>query len=76
MSECKFCKNLEFYKNLDRNQESDPELGRYKTEYRAALVIRSWYEKRSKRGAGRTTDYRYRGIGYRLNYCPECGRKL
>lgn len=30
----------------------------------------------NKRHAGRTTDYRNRGIGYKLNYCPECGRKL
>lgn len=76
MNKCKFCENLESYKRLNGNREPDPELGRYKSEYGAALVIRNWYEKQGKKSAGRSTDYRYRGIGYKLNYCPECGRKL
>lgn len=40
-----------------------------------ALVVRSW-RKGHKNQASRTTDYRYRGCGYKLNYCPECGRRI
>lgn len=25
---------------------------------------------------GRITDYNARGAGFKLNYCPECGRSL
>lgn len=31
---------------------------------------------KTKRQAGRTVDYRNQGLGYKLNYCPECGRKI
>jgi hypothetical protein len=30
-----------------------------------------------RRGSqGRSTDYRFHGTGYKLNYCPECGKKM
>lgn len=74
---CKFCSNLNEYKER-RNWYgyNDPELGRWKQQYTVALVIHSWYEKRGKKSASRTTDYRNKGLGYKLNYCPECGTKL
>lgn len=78
-TDCRFCKALagweqayDFYKD----DEPDPELGKTCHEYTVALLIRHWREKRGKRSAGRTTDYRYKGIGYKLNYCPECGKSL
>lgn len=68
---CKFCDSLRTWKQV-KSMEKD-----MKEEYKVALVIRSWNPKvRSKRHAGRTTDYRNRGIGYELNYCPECGVQL
>ena len=64
---CKFCEALAENKALSWSW--------LKREWTVALVCRSWAPG-NKRHASRTTDYRYRGIGYKLNYCPECGRKL
>lgn len=66
---CAFCESLQTHKNIRafNNELYD--------EYTVALVIRS-YAKGKKRTAGRTTDYRNQGIGYKLNFCPECGRRL
>ena len=76
MVECKFCASLESRKKCENfwlEREKEP----FKYEYTVALVIRSWKPSiRSKRDACRTTDYRNQGIGYKLNFCPECGRKL
>jgi len=75
MAECKFCENLTNYKKIDnffRKREKEP----FKYEYTVALVIKQWLPSKGKRRAGRTTDYRYQGLGYKLNYCPECGKKL
>ena len=76
MAECKFCESLADHKRIENFwAEEDDEPSKY--EYTVALVIRSWKPSvRSKRDAGRTTDYRYQGLGYKLNYCPECGKKL
>jgi len=76
---CKFCEALESYREIytaGNSSLADPELGPYMHEYTAALVIRSWFRARGKRSAGRSTDYRHQGLGYQLNYCPECGRSL
>ena len=64
---CKFCKALAEDKAISFSW--------LEREWTVALVRRSWVPG-NKRHAGRTTDYRNRGIGYKLNYCPECGRKL
>lgn len=43
--------------------------------YSVAIVQRIFINGR--RGSqGRSTDYRFHGIGYKLNYCPECGKKM
>ena len=79
MNGCKFCGALMSWKQIDEFYKvtvPDPELGKYCCEYTAALVIRHWYSKKGKRSAGRTTDYRHMGLGFKLNYCPECGRRL
>ena len=77
---CKFCEELEGYKRIHAHQEQrdpyDPELGPYLHDYKVALVIRSWFKKWGKRNAGRTVSFRYKGLGFDLNYCPECGKEL
>ena len=77
-NECVFCRELKSHQNIndflrDHGDESDKGI---KHEYTVAIVIRTWNKDRGKRHAVRTTDYRYRGIGYKLNFCPECGRDL
>lgn len=67
---CEFCENLEFQKVLDSaNNEII-------NAYSVAFVVRSWTEAKGEERAGRITDYRDKGKGYQLNYCPECGRKI
>ena len=79
MKTCEFCRALDTYKFADREwnkickKDGDP---RVLHEYTAALVRRSWTKEKGKRHAGRTTDYRNQGIGFKLNFCPECGRAL
>ena len=75
---CCFCESYELWRNI---HEFDNTLGpkdeKTKHEYSVALVIRSWKPKyRTKRHAGRVVDYRNQGIGYKLNFCPECGKRL
>lgn len=74
---CKFCDNLNFRKqlNVEDNQVRDKD-NVFMNEYTVALVIHTWIKCKGKQNAGRTTDYRYRGLGYKLNFCPECGRDL
>jgi hypothetical protein len=43
--------------------------------YSVAIVSRIFVKGR-KGCRGSSTDYRYRGCGYALNFCPECGRQL
>lgn len=75
MAECKFCESLKDHKEIENFWlEEGAEPSEY--EYTVALVIRSWKPRYGKKKAGRTTDYRYQGIGYKLYYCPECGRKI
>ena len=71
---CAFCETLQTYKHIRsiNNEHFEPKLFE---EYNVALVVRCW-KKGNKRMAGRTTDYRYRGIGFKLNFCPECGRRI
>ena len=74
---CEFCDNLDFRKqlNVEDNSVRDKD-NVFMNEYTVALVIHQWTKRKGKRNAGRTTDYRYRGLGYKLNFCPECGRKV
>ena len=70
---CKFCEDLEFSKQLDAESEY---ADKFKQAYTVAMVKRQWLKGRSKRTASRSVGFRYRGIGYDLNYCPECGKDL
>jgi hypothetical protein len=79
---CKFCEALAEEKECHRVAQrwaTDAELteyGKWMAEYTVAIVIRDWYEKKGKKSAGRTVYYRNQGLGFALNYCPECGKKL
>lgn len=81
MKRCKFCEAMKSYKQIEEfthewNADTEKRLGKYMTVYSVAIVKHSWYRKLGKKHAGRSTDYRYRGLGYALNYCPECGKSL
>ena len=79
MSDCDFCFSYESNKNVQEFMKNRPDLyGNVLHDYEinCAMVTRTWIKGQPKRNGGRTTDYRYRGIGYKLNYCPECGKKL
>ena len=75
---CAFCEALMGYKNIqafyDQQRKEEHKEKIYK-DYTVALVTRS-YVKGKKRTASRITDYRNQGIGYQLNFCPECGRRI
>jgi hypothetical protein len=75
---CKFCEAMKVNCQCDEFNQSPNELvyGKYMSEYTVAIVAHHWYSKMGKRTAGRTVDYRHMGLGYKLNYCPECGRKM
>lgn len=75
---CKFCESLQDWRDIYAIDNMKlPKEERIKQEYTVALLIYSWCPKyKTKRQAGRTTDYRNQGLGYKLNYCPECGKKL
>ena len=79
---CKFCESMECNKEVEgtaRRWATDAELleyGKWMTEYSVAIVKRSWYQKRGKKSADRTIQFRNKGLGYKLKYCPECGKRL
>ena len=74
MKKCEFCDTLAINSNIDEYAYSfiDADLCH---DYTVALVIHS-YKKGHKKECGRITDFRKNGLGYELNFCPECGRKL
>jgi hypothetical protein len=64
---------------ISRSWATDDELkkyGKYITEYSVAIVKRSYYQKKGKLKSARGVEFRYRGLGFALNYCPECGKCL
>ena len=78
---CKFCEAMKEKRQIEKivkgwRADDLEDLGEYMFEYTVAIVTRNWYRKRGRRSASRTTDYRHLGLGYALNFCPECGRKL
>ena len=75
MSGCKFCEAMDDWKKAESvGTRFWPE--KIMREYKSAIVIRTWTKEKGKKHAGRSTDYRRNGIGFDLNYCPECGKKL
>ena len=78
MSKCQFCESLKMWKQTDesfKKQYKADGTERLYHEYTVAIINRA-YKKGQKRNSGRIVDYRNQGLGYRLNYCPECGVKL
>lgn len=77
MSACHFCEAYEAHFRVFKFKRDHSEWYEAKLEHEitVAMVIRSWLPGK-KRNCGRITDYRYRGCGYALNYCPECGKSL
>lgn len=79
---CRFCDELKDLKECHKIAQgwaTDVELaeyGKYMQELTVAFVQRCWYQKKGKKLAGRTVHYRNKGLGFALNYCPECGKKL
>ena len=75
---CEFCEAYDTQNKIYSFKNNHPEYYEEKMFYEitVAMVIRTWTKSKGKAHAGRTTDYRFRGLGYKLNYCPECGRKL
>ena len=75
---CEFCENLKSQIQINEylNQKETEKEYRQMHEYTVAIVDRSWTKSKGKRNAGRTTDYRNQGIGYKLNFCPECCRPI
>ena len=77
MDKCDFCDNYLMNKKFDKKYGLSDSGEKMKHDYTVALVIHSWYSSiRKKKDAGRVVHYRHNGFGYKLNYCPECGRKL
>ena len=79
---CRFCESYASYainKNVGDFKASRPDLYggvKWHQEITVALVVRDWTDIMGKKNAARTTNYRWRGLGYKLNFCPECGKKL
>ena len=74
---CKFCEALDVWKHCNETYNKHlPKAEKLKEEYTVALVSHTWMASRGKRSASKTTDYRNKGLGYKLNYCPECGKEL
>ena len=82
MSACKFCEAMKVNRQIEEvsrswtTDEESKHYGKYMVEYTVAIVKRSWYRKNGKRRSGRSVEFRYRGLGFELNYCPECGQIL
>ncbi len=79
---CKFCEAMEINRQCEEISKSwttdaeKEQYGEYMTEYTVAIVKRSWYSKMGKKNSGRSVEFRYRGIGFKLNFCPECGKEM
>ena len=74
---CEFCENYTFKKlhyKVFRKMCLKENVEPTKKEFSVAIVEIQW--RNSKKNATRTTDYRHLGLGYELNFCPECGKQL
>ena len=70
MNDCVFCKRLKFWK--ESHIRNDPD---HEHVYKVALISHTRLPGHQMY-RGRSVDYNTRGIGFALNYCPECGKKL
>lgn len=65
---CRFCEALEIYRRI---QKIDPQ----KRIYSVAIVKRTFIDGERKARSS-MTDYNHGGCGYKLKYCPECGKRI
>lgn len=67
---CEFCNELGLTRYMDK---SKPLWG---YEYQAALAKRWWPKAKGKREAHLTLHIKSKRfqMGFKLNYCPECGK--
>ena len=79
--ECPFCSAVsssiqiaEFWNGLKPGGLIEPE--QYNMELSVALISRKWKPGTPKGSGGRMVDYKYRGCGYKLTFCPTCGKRL
>lgn len=76
---CIFCEAYRSEKSVNDFKRNHPEYygeaSYLMYEIKVAMVTRTW-QPGYKRQAAQTTDYRYQGCGYALNFCPECGKRL
>lgn len=63
---CKFCDDFEFTVSLCAKSELPYT---FSAAYLDHVII-------GGRIKGRTVHYMEDGVGFQLNYCPECGKKL
>lgn len=76
---CEFCKAFELWKTFEKSNKKNyaKQNLTWRFEITTAIVVHSWIkEKRTKRQAGRVTDFRNEGLGFKLRFCPECGKEL
>lgn len=70
MGDCSFCKEFKSYLECAEQMMKDG----YRCSYTAALVETMTYD--GSKSNGRTVAYKHDGVGFPLNFCPECGKKL
>ena len=77
---CRFCKDYKVLRELDRNVERECRakdmLFIIDHEYKANLLIRTlriWKDGRTPR-KNHVSDYTTQG--YKLRFCPECGKRI
>lgn len=63
---CKFCDEFEMVREVRENSE-------FKYSYSVALLSHVIIDRKMR---GRTTHFRKNGVGFKLNFCPECGKKF
>lgn len=75
MSVCKFCEAMKTNRQVEEITRSwtTERYGKYMVEYTVAIVKRSYYQKTGKKKSGRSLEFRHKGLGFELNFCPECG---
>ena len=59
-----------------KKPEENEKYGTLKTCYSVAILRARWWSKAGKKRAEKQTDFRRGGLGYKLNFCPECGKKI
>lgn len=71
-STCDFCNELGLTRYMDKIKTN------WGYEYQAALARRWWEKAKGKRSARITLHIKSRRsqMGFKLNFCPECGKDL